>query len=201
MKLLLIRPHSRTAILFSKYIAVSLFAIAMLSLLVMCGYTANALFYGFGSIHTADLFLNQQGQIVQQNVMMQAIKMYGLSIFPVIGYATLAFAVSTVLRNSALAVGSSLFIMIANVRRDRSCMLLRPFFTSCLFPSVCTCCQNTFFWSLVSIIICTDSLNRSACTISRSRRNFRLSCRSTSSVMSISHWYVARAFSSAAMSS
>ncbi len=112
IKLLLIRPHSRTKILFSKYIAVSLFAAVMLALLVVFGYGANALFYGVGHIHTTDLFLNQQGQVVGQNVMMQVIKMYGLSIFPVMGYVTLAFAVSTVLRNSALAVGISLFIMI-----------------------------------------------------------------------------------------
>ena len=113
MKLLLIRPHSRTKILFSKYIAVSLFAFVMLALLVVCGYATNALFYGAGDIHTTDLFLNRQGQIVQQNVLMQVIKIYGLSIFPVMGYVTLAFAVSTILRNSALAVGISLFIMIA----------------------------------------------------------------------------------------
>lgn len=112
MKLLLIRPHSRTKILISKYISVSLFAVVMLALLVVCGYAANALFYGLGSIHTTDLFLNQQGQVVQQNVLMQVIKIYGLSIFPVMGYVTLAFAVSTVLRNSALALGISLFIMI-----------------------------------------------------------------------------------------
>lgn len=113
MKLLLIRPYSRTKILLSKYFAVSLFALVMLALLVICGYGVNALFYGAGGIHTTDLFLNQQGQIVQQNVMIQVIKMYGLSIFPVMGYITLAFAISTVLRNSALAVGISLFIMIA----------------------------------------------------------------------------------------
>lgn len=70
------------------------------------------MFYGIGDIHTADLFLNQQGQVVQQNIMMQVIKMYGLSIFSIMGYVTLAFAVSTVLRNSALAVGISLLIMI-----------------------------------------------------------------------------------------
>jgi ABC-2 type transport system permease protein len=113
MKLLLIRPHSRTQILFSKYIAVSLFAAVLLALLVGCGYATNALFYGAGGLHTTDLFLNQQGQIVAQNVLMQVIKLYGLSIFPVMGYGTLAFAVSTILRNSALAVGVSLFIMIA----------------------------------------------------------------------------------------
>lgn len=112
MKLLLIRPHSRTKILFSKYMAVVLFSIGMLSLLVVCAYSTNALFYGVGDIHVTDLFLNQQGQIVQQNVIMQVIKMYGLSIFPIMSYVTFAFAVSTVLRSSALAVGISLFIMI-----------------------------------------------------------------------------------------
>jgi ABC-2 type transport system permease protein len=78
----------------------------------LCGYATNTLFYGVGDIHATELFLNQQGQIVQQNVLMQVIKMYGLSIIPVMGYVTLAFAISTVLRNSALAVGISLVIMI-----------------------------------------------------------------------------------------
>lgn len=112
MKLLLIRPHSRTSILFSKYIALSLFAIVMLTLLVVCGYSTNALFYGVGNIHTTDLFLNQQGQVIQQNVLLQVIKMYGSSIIPIMSYVTLAFTISTILRNSALALGMSLFLMI-----------------------------------------------------------------------------------------
>lgn len=112
MKLLLIRPHSRASILFSKYIAVSLFAAVMLTLLVVCGYVTNALFYGMGSIHTTDLFLNQQGQVIQQHIVIQVIKMYGLSVIPVMSYVTLAFTISTLLRNSALALGMSLFLMI-----------------------------------------------------------------------------------------
>lgn len=112
MKFLLFRPNSRAKILFSKYIAVFLFAIVMLMLLLICGYATNALLYGWGNIHTTDLFLNQHGQVVQQNILIQIIKMYGLSIFPVMSYVTLAFAVSTVLRNSVLALGISLFIMI-----------------------------------------------------------------------------------------
>ena len=112
IKFLLIRPHSRTKILFSKLIAVSLFAFVMLALLVVCGYVTNAIFYGPGGINITDLFINQQGQIVSRNIFMQVVKIYGLSIFPVMGYVTFAFAVSTVLRNSALAVGISLLIMI-----------------------------------------------------------------------------------------
>lgn len=112
MKLLLIRPHSRTKILFSKYIAASLFAVVMLALLLVCGYVTNALLYGLGDIHITDLFLNQQGQIVRQNVVVQVIKMYGLSIIPILSYVAIAIAISTVLRNNTLAVGISMFIMI-----------------------------------------------------------------------------------------
>ncbi len=112
MKLLLIRPHSRTKILFSKYIAVALFAVVMLAVLAIVGYATNALLYGTGNIHAADLFLNRQGEVVQKNIIMQVIKLYGLSIFPIMSYSTLAFTVSTILRSNALAVGISLFIMI-----------------------------------------------------------------------------------------
>lgn len=113
MKLLLIRPRSRTEIWFSKYIAAALFAAAMLVLTVVCGYAANALIYGTGNIRAADLFLDGNGQVVRENVMMQVVKMYGLSIIPVMGYVTLALAVSTILRSSTLAVGLSLFLMVA----------------------------------------------------------------------------------------
>ncbi|NGZ74897.1 ABC transporter permease [Saccharibacillus alkalitolerans] len=112
MKLLLIRPHSRAAILFSKYIAVLLFAAAMLALLLLCGYAANVLFYGWGDLRATDLFLNGQGQVVQSTVSMQVLKMYGLSLFPIAAYVTFAFAVSTILRSGALAIGISLLIMI-----------------------------------------------------------------------------------------
>lgn len=113
MKLLLIRPRSRTEIWFSKYIAAALFAAAMLVLTVGCGYAANALIYGTGNIHAVDLFLDGNGQVVRENVMMQVVKMYGLSIFPVMSYVTLALAVSTILRSSTIAVGISLFLMVA----------------------------------------------------------------------------------------
>ncbi|GIN73374.1 hypothetical protein J14TS2_38490 [Bacillus sp. J14TS2] len=112
IKLLLIRPHSRSKILFSKYISVALFALGMLALLFMTGYGVNAIFYGFGNLNTSDLFLNADGKVTEMNVPMQAIKMYSLSFLPILSYVTLSFAISTILRNSALAVGISLFIMI-----------------------------------------------------------------------------------------
>lgn len=112
IKLLLIRPHSRSKILFSKYISVSLFALGMLILLVVTGYSINTIFYGFGNLSTTDLFLNSEGKVTEMNVFLQTAKMYGLSFLPILSYVTLSFAISTILRNSALAVGVSLFIMI-----------------------------------------------------------------------------------------
>ncbi|GEN87578.1 ABC transporter permease [Oceanobacillus sojae] len=112
IKLLLIRPHSRAKILFSKYISVAVFALCMLAIVFVTGYGVSAMFYGFGNLGTKDLFLNAGGEVTEMNVFLQTVKMYGLSFLPILSYVTLSFAISTILRNSALAVGISLFIMI-----------------------------------------------------------------------------------------
>jgi ABC-2 type transport system permease protein len=112
IKLLMIRPHSRSKILFSKYIAAALCAFGMLALLFITGYGVNTLFYGVSQLSVTDLFLNQDGEVNAMNLPMQTLKMYGLSFFPILSYLTVSFAISTILRNSALAVGISLFIMI-----------------------------------------------------------------------------------------
>lgn len=112
MKLLLIRPHSRSTILFSKYIAVTLVGLVMLVLLLVSAYFTNLLLFGTGGADVTDLFINQQSLIVQKNVMIQVIKLYGLSVFPILSYITLAFTISTILKNSTLAVGISLVTMI-----------------------------------------------------------------------------------------
>jgi ABC-2 type transport system permease protein len=112
MKLLLIRPHKRTKILLSKYIAVVFLGIVALLIMVLSAGITNFLLYGFGDLHATDLFINQQGEIVQLSLLSQTVKLYLTSIFSVLSYATIAFAISTILRNSALAVGGALVLMI-----------------------------------------------------------------------------------------
>lgn len=112
MKLLLIRPHSRMAILLSKYLAIVLFCIFSLLLTLISAGVTDVLMYGLGDIHATDLFINQQGQIAQLSVLAETMKFYLTSILPIMSYATIAFAISTILRNSALAVGCSLFLMV-----------------------------------------------------------------------------------------
>ena len=112
IKLLLIRPHCRSKILFSKYMAVAIGSFLILMLLFGTGYSVNAILYGIGDFDRTDLFLNAAGQVTEKNVFMQVIKLYGLSFFSVLSYATFSFAISTVVRKSALAVAASLLLMI-----------------------------------------------------------------------------------------
>jgi ABC-2 type transport system permease protein len=116
MKLLLIRPHSRGAILFSKYTAVVIYAVFSLILTIGAAYITIDVLYGFGSgirtLGAAELFINSQGQIESLNIFRQCVKMYCLDIFPIMSYVTISFAVSTILKSSAVAVGSSLLLMI-----------------------------------------------------------------------------------------
>ncbi|MGT2907364.1 ABC transporter permease [Streptococcus dentiloxodontae] len=112
MKLLLIRPHSRFKILLSKYFAIVIFGVAALVLAMVSAGLTNTILYGFSNISSTDLFINQSGKIVQLSTLTQVIKLYGLSIFPILSFATFAFAVSTVIKNSALAVGISLLTMV-----------------------------------------------------------------------------------------
>ncbi|WP_198439489.1 ABC transporter permease [Aerococcus urinae] len=112
MKLLLIRPHSRLKILISKYLTIIIFGIIALLLTIITSGITNMFIYGFGNISSVDLFINQSGEIVQLSTLTQMLKMYGFSIFPILSYATIAFAISTIIKNSALAVGISLVTMI-----------------------------------------------------------------------------------------
>lgn len=112
MKLLLIRPHSRTKILVSKYISIVFLGIVALFLMLLCAGITNIFLYGLPDIHTTDLFINQQGNIVNLSVLSQIIKLYVTSIFPILSYATIAFTISTILKNSAFAVGVSLVLML-----------------------------------------------------------------------------------------
>ncbi|MFS1245099.1 ABC transporter permease [Enterococcus lactis] len=116
IKLLLIRPHRRSKILLSKYLTLAIFSGVALLLVLVSQFFINGFLYGFSHLfttfHSTDLFISSQGQVVRLSNISQLVKLYGLSFFSIMNYGTIAFAISTLLRNSALAVGSSLFLMI-----------------------------------------------------------------------------------------
>ncbi|MFZ3580062.1 ABC transporter permease [Virgibacillus sp. DJP39] len=110
IKLLLIRPVSRSKILVSKYISTILFA--LFSLLVLSGlsFLIGSLLFGFDGTQHPYLVYND-GQVVEQNMVMYIISLLGFNSIDILMMVTLAFMISTVFRSSSLAIGISLFLM------------------------------------------------------------------------------------------
>ncbi|WP_064092461.1 ABC transporter permease [Rossellomorea aquimaris] len=115
IKLLLIRPISRTKILVSKYITVLLYGTTMLAILFVVSLLLGLILFGGAdqSIHLAYV----DGKVEEQNIVGYLIKTYLLKTIDVAMVATMAFMISTVFRSSSLAIGISLFLLFmgANV--------------------------------------------------------------------------------------
>jgi ABC-2 type transport system permease protein len=112
IKLLLIRPIKRSKILLSKYFTIVLFGILMLAVLFLSSIIVGLLLFGTGTgdhVHLA----YSNGHVVEQNMILYLVKMYLLSSIDVGMLATMAFMISAVFRNSSLAIGISIFLLVA----------------------------------------------------------------------------------------
>ncbi|MEG9296928.1 ABC transporter permease [Mangrovibacillus sp. Mu-81] len=109
IKLLLIRPISRTKILISKYITVILYGGTLLGILFAVSFLIGLILFGGTdqSVHLAYI----DGKVVEQNIVGYLIKTYLLKSIDVTMMATMAFMISTVFRSSSLAIGISLFLL------------------------------------------------------------------------------------------
>ncbi|QCJ43582.1 ABC transporter permease [Bacillus sp. S3] len=110
IKLLLIRPINRTRILLSKYLTVLLFALFILAILFVFSTGLGAILFGMPD--KAIPYLNYyNGQVTEQNIVVHLLIYYGLSSIDTIMLVTMAFMISSVFRNSSLAIGLSLFLL------------------------------------------------------------------------------------------
>jgi ABC-2 type transport system permease protein len=110
IKLLLIRPINRSKILLSKYLTVLLFALLMVGLLF--GFSALLGVLLFGMPEQSIPYLNYfNGKVTEQHIVIHLIIYYGLASIEMIMLTTMAFMISSVFRNSSLAIGLSLFLM------------------------------------------------------------------------------------------
>lgn len=112
IKLLLIRPLSRTKILASKYISVLLFALFTLLFVLLFSWITGALFFGIEGVNPY-VVQNQVGNYEYVSVIMEIISGYGYGLVNLVMMATFAFMISSVFRNSALAIGIAVFLMMA----------------------------------------------------------------------------------------
>ncbi|MFB7814686.1 ABC transporter permease subunit [Paenibacillus chitinolyticus] len=111
IKLLLIRPVSRSKIVFAKYAAGFQFSIFMLLLLFTSALVINLVLYGGAGTSPTVLELNNMGAIVEKNVIIDMLSTYGFKCVELIMIVTLAFMISTLFRSNSLAIGISLCIM------------------------------------------------------------------------------------------
>lgn len=112
IKLLLIRPISRGKILLSKYTAVLLFSLSTLIFVLLLSFLVGTIFFGIGDF-------NQQ-MVIEKSHGFEAVSAipeigsaYGYKLVNLVMMATFAFMISSIFRNSSLAIGIAIFLMFA----------------------------------------------------------------------------------------
>ncbi|WP_337020204.1 ABC transporter permease [Oceanobacillus massiliensis] len=111
IKLLLIRPITRTKILLSKYTAVLLFSFFTLLFVLLFSWIIGAIFFGVEGLNPS-IVLNTDNGLEYVSVIGKIISGYGYQLVTLVMMATFAFMISTVFRNSALAIGTAIFLML-----------------------------------------------------------------------------------------
>lgn len=122
IKLLLIRPSKRWKILLSKYIAVIGYTLLMLLVLLLISFVVGGTLFSFKGASTPFL-TNSSGVITEVNMIAHIVQLYGLQCINLVMMVTLAFMISTVFRNSAMAIGIGVFLL--SVGNTVTMLLLR----------------------------------------------------------------------------
>ncbi|GAA0451308.1 ABC transporter permease [Alkalibacillus silvisoli] len=110
IKLLLIRPLTRTKILITKYISVLLFALWTLVFVWVTSLIVGMAFFGFEGF-TATTVVNRPDGVQEVTLFSEVMKTYGFRLINLVMMATFAFMISAVFRQSSLAIGLAIFLM------------------------------------------------------------------------------------------
>ncbi|MBS4197448.1 ABC transporter permease [Lederbergia citri] len=111
IKILLIKSYKRWKILLAKYLTTILYLVTMLAILFVTVSILGLILFGKGTgdnVHLA--YVN--GIVVEQNLLLYLIKTYLLNSLSVFLLTTMAFMISAVFRNSGLAIGISIFLLL-----------------------------------------------------------------------------------------
>ncbi|SFI89087.1 ABC-2 type transport system permease protein [Paenibacillus sp. UNC496MF] len=121
IKLLLIRPWSRSKILLSKYVALLLFALLMTVVMLGSSFVLNLILFGYGDAKTASDALGVPNSSGPFSYMIQA---YILDYIGLIMIVTFSFMLSTLFRSGGLAIGLSMFIYFFGMIGSNLLMML-----------------------------------------------------------------------------
>lgn len=110
IKLLLIRPASRVKILLSKYVSVLSFSVFVVLFAFTLAFIVGAVLFGFGD--TGPYLAYRGGEVVEVSQIGNMFFTYLLSSVNLLMLTTMAFMISAAFRNSSLAIGLSIFLLL-----------------------------------------------------------------------------------------
>lgn len=115
IKLLLIRPVTRSKILLAKYLSSIIFALLLLSILFLSSLLVGGILFGLENADVPYLaYVN--GHVEEVNLVTHILTLYGYSGIELIMMATFAFMISAVFRSSSLAIGLTIFLLFTGVQ-------------------------------------------------------------------------------------
>lgn len=111
IKLLLTKPVSRSTVLLSKYVTVLFAGLSFSALSLIGSWLTGGVLFGFTDLdHPALTVLG--GKVVEENMLVHVLAVYGLDFVQLIVMATIAFMISSAFRNTSLAIGLTIFAMM-----------------------------------------------------------------------------------------
>ncbi|MFC6293604.1 hypothetical protein BHU61_10520 [Macrococcus epidermidis] len=113
IKFLLIRPYHRWQFIISKFISLIIISTILLIIIGVVTLITSMIANQF-NFESTNLFINQNNEIYNGNLLKLTLQFYGSSLVSIIFYVSLGLMISTLLRSSMLAVGLSLLIMITS---------------------------------------------------------------------------------------
>lgn len=112
IKFLLINPVKRWKILMSKYFTVISMGYILIAITFVVCIPAVGIVHGFDGLSTPYLYV-ENDQVCSMNSFLYAARSYLISSVQLVVMATFAFAISSLIRSSALAIGASVFLLFA----------------------------------------------------------------------------------------
>ncbi|GAF64627.1 ABC transporter permease protein [Bacillus sp. TS-2] len=112
IKLLLIRPVSRTKILLSKYLSVLIFALSLLLFLMISSLIIGGLLFGLEGSNPIYMLQTTEG-LIESTFLLEILKQFGFNSINLVMMATFAFMISTIFRSSSMAIGIAIFLMFS----------------------------------------------------------------------------------------
>lgn len=129
IKQLLIRPHRRWKVLLSKYFSVLIYSLTLLLVLLVSGYIVGTIIFGSGDFNAKvfemNMDLQQELVVVGEQFLLKVL--YHLP--SLLMYITIAFMLSTLFKNQALAVGVGVFVLFLSSTIGGIIILLAEKFT------------------------------------------------------------------------